>query len=76
MMLPSGQLSRTIPSKAITQLFAPGLNSSTSSGAKLTPPIDPGSSNDTNKSAFGSIVAPSRFVPSGIPAVALSNTSE
>ena len=73
--LPSGQLSRTAPSKASTQLLPPELNSSTSVGVKSVPPIVPNSSNATSRCAFGSIEAPSRFMPSGMPAAALSKTS-
>jgi hypothetical protein len=63
------------PLNATTQLLAPGLNSKTSVGVKSVPPIDPNWSNTINKSPLASIVAPSRFIPSGMPEATLLKTS-
>jgi hypothetical protein len=64
------------PSNDTAQPFAPELNSRTSVGVKSVPAIEPITSNVSSRSVLGSIVAPSRFVPSGMPAPALSKTSE
>jgi len=75
-MLPLGQSSLLdAPLNDSTQLLALELNSRTSVGVKSTPPIEPITSNAVSRSVFGSIVAPTRFVPSGMPAVALLKTS-
>ena len=68
-------MSNDAPSKASTQLLPPELNSRISVGVKSIPAIEPITSKVSNRSVLGSIVAPSRFVPSGMPAVALLKTS-